>query len=377
MAEAEVNIVKGKVDELVRPLLFPQSNFGVVVGVVCSDSNSVFSYGRTSATTPQPPSGETLFEIGSITKVFTSALLSSMVANGLVRLDEPVRDLLPELSNLPPQITLVRLATHTSGLPRLPSNFMRKALHNPANPYAAYTANDLCEYLSQYKPKQKPESVKQINYSNLGAGLLGYTLARKLGTSYEEAVVNWICDKLDLPDTRVTLSPEQEARLATPHAGNGKPTQNWDLPALAGAGALRSTVNDLFKFVRANLNRPPSMLADVLQACHEQRAGSFARLEGIAGTIFRLFQRFRKKQNTKPYTEGIGLGWIVGHLGSSGKQVHWHNGGTGGYRAFVGFVKDTDTGVVVLNNRGDRESDALFSKPSIDDVGFGVLEEIS
>jgi len=365
--------MKQRIDGIVRSLHPHRKNTGLVVGVIQRDHCSIFGYGNVSDAGPEPPCGDTLFEIGSITKVFTATLLSTTVVDGLLNLDDSVRDLVPALSNLPPEITLVRLATHTSGLPKMPLNVIWSMLRNRHNPYAAYTTADLLDYLSSYRPKQRPIPT-EISYSNLGVGLLGHILAQKLGVSYEQAVVSRICDKLDLPDTRITLSPGQKQRLSTPHSATGKPGQNWDLPAFAGAGALRSTANDMLKFLAANLGRPQSALADVMPLCHEIRTGAFppqGRLQRmVSGSL-------RKGQDTSHCRQSIALGWFVGRLSPGGKRVYWHHGATGGYRAFAGFVKATDTGVVVLANRGPGRSDLLFNTTSTDNIGFKVLEYLN
>src|SRR4029453_3090616 len=135
------------------------------------------------------------------------------------------------------------LATHTSGLPRLPSPFTPK---NPANPYADYSVEDLYRFLSSHELRRDIGS--QYEYSNLGGGLLGHVLARRAGMDYEALVRARITGPLGMNDTRIVLTPEMRGRLAAGHNAALKPVPNWDLPTLAGAGALRSTVNDLLKF---------------------------------------------------------------------------------------------------------------------------------
>ena len=196
--------------------------------------------------------GDTIFEIGSATKVFTSLLLADMVQRGEVALNDPVAKFLPAGVSVPErngrQITLVDLATHTSGLPRLPANLNPK---DPNNPYADYTPEQLYQFLSSY---QLPRDIgAQYEYSNLGGGLLGFALARRAGMSYEALVKSRICDPLGMKDTGITLTPEMKARFAVGHDQGLARVENWDLPTLAGAGALRSTANDLLAFVSANI----------------------------------------------------------------------------------------------------------------------------
>ncbi len=366
--------MKEAIDNIVGSLFTHRENTGLVVGVVEGGHSSVFGYGRANDASAEPPRGDTLFEIGSITKVFTTTLLSILVADGLLNLEDPVRDLVPALPDLPPEMTLVRLATHTSGLPKMPSDIIWPMLRNRRNPYATYTTAKLLEYLSDYKPKKNRESAEQIDYSNLGMALLGHILAQKSGASYEQAVVSRICDRLDLRDTRVTLTPQQKERLATPRNAKGKPTQAWDVPAFVGATALSSTANDMLKFLTANLGRPPSALTDVLPACHEIHAEAFPPQGRPQKLVSGLFL---KGQDTSHYRQGVALGWFVGRLSPGGKQVCWHHGASSGYRAFAGFTKGTDTGVVVLANRSPGLLDQLLGRTYADDIGFRVLEYLN
>jgi CubicO group peptidase (beta-lactamase class C family) len=366
--------VKQVLDRIIAPSLTARKNIGLAVGVIKHGQHQIFGYGTLSNTRMDPIDGSTLFEIGSVTKVFTSALLVSATEDGLVRLDDRLSDLLPEFPNLPRDITLRQLATHTSGLPRLPSNFIRSLLRNPQNPYAAYTSADLLAYLAAYKPKRgrKPASARAFSYSNLGFGLLGHVLAQRIGTSYEEAVVSRICDPLGMGDTRVNLSPGQRERLATPHTARGKPTLHWDLPTLAGAGALRSTTCDMLKFIAANLGNTQGSLEKVLHMCHTVYV-EIPHLppHGIRGLVARWRKRWLS--NLKPPVN-MALGWLVSRLALSGHKVYWHNGATGGYCAFVGFVKESSTGIIVLSNRELSQYDLFCRALSVEEIGFHLLK---
>lgn len=374
VSRTEIGAVKEAVDSIVSASSAHPKHTGLVVGIVKHGQSSIFGYGQVSEASAELLGRDTLFEIGSVTKVLTTALLSVAVADGLVSLNDPVRELVPALSNLPSEITLVRLATHTSGLPKMPSNLGRSMRRSRRNPFAAYTTADLLEYLSGYKSRQDWKSTEQIHYSNVGMALLGYILAQQMGTSYEQAVINKVCDPLDLTDTRITLNPKHKQRLAAPHRANGKPGDNWDIPAFEGAAALHSTANDLMKFLAANLGIPRTALTDVLQACHDVRPGRFPR----PGYLRRLFSRlYLHETYTGDYEQNMGLGWHIGRLFPDGKQVHWRHGATGGYRAFAGFVKAANVGCVVLANRSLGMLDVILNLTSADRVGFGVLEYLS
>ena len=284
--------LKKEVDRAVLPALETGKHVGLVVGVVRGGESWVFGYGKGA------PDGRTIFEIGSITKVFTANLLADLAADGRLSLDDPVRDHLPRSLEVDKAIKLGHLATHTSGLPRLPDNLNPS---RPENPYADYLLKDLEAFFKGHKLERTPG--EKYEYSNLGFGLLGLALAHRAEMSYEALVVTRICAKLGMDDTRILLNAEQGRRFAPGHTPDGKRVSNWNLPTLAGAGALRSTADDLVRFLAANL----------------------------AGT----------------QTE---LGWQVHPLPDTEQSMRWHNGGTGGYRSFMGFVRETGTGVVVLGN---------------------------
>jgi CubicO group peptidase (beta-lactamase class C family) len=313
---------------------------GVVVGVIDPQGPRIVSYGRLNQGDSRPLNGDTIFEIGSATKVFTSLLLSDMVERGEVALGDPVAKYLPPTVKVPERngrsITLVDLATHTAGLPRLPANLNPK---NPNNPYADYSVEQLYQSLSGYQLTRDIGS--QYEYSNLGVGLLGLALTRREGMDYEALVRSRICDPLGMNNTRITLTPEMKSRLATGHDASLQPAENWDLPpAVAGAGALRSSTNDLLTFLAANLGYTKTSLAPALAAMLSVR-----RPTGNAGLE-------------------IALGW---HLSTTnGREIVWHNGGTGGYRSFIGFDPKGRVGVAVLSNAETDEG--------VDDIGRHLLD---
>jgi len=308
---------------------------GLVVATLDRGQRKVFIAGNSGARTVQLGIN-TVFEIGSITKVFTAALLADMVARGEVRLEDPVARYLPAFARVPArkgrQITLVDLATQFSGLPRLPGNLSPK---DPKNPYADYTVDQLYSFLSGYELTR--DIGEQFEYSNLGVGLLGHALALRAGKSYEQLLRERILEPLDMKDTRIVLSRSMRNRMAQGHDEAGAKTGTWELPTLAGAGALRSTAGDMLKFLAANLERPATPVTKALAMTRGAR-------RDIGGP-------------TK-----IGLGWQI--LNPFGRTVVWHNGGTGGYRAFIGLDQESQRAAVVLSNQS----------VSADDIGLHILE---
>jgi D-alanyl-D-alanine-carboxypeptidase/D-alanyl-D-alanine-endopeptidase len=324
---------------LVGRIAVQHQSVGIIVGVIGPDGRRVIANGHLEKGDPRAVNGDTVFEIGSDTKVFTSLLLADMVRRGEVALDDPVAKYLPSTVTIPQRngrvITLVDLATHTSGLPRMPSNLRPK---DPANPYADYSVDQLYQFLSTYQLTRDIGS--QYEYSNLGGGLLGHVLARRAGMDYEALVHARITDPLGMANTRITLTPDMKTRLAAGHNGAMETVPNWDLPTLAGAGALRSTANDLLTFLAANLGYGQSPLAPAMAAMLRVR-----RPTGQPGL-------------------DVALAWHI--FTANGKEIVWHNGGTGGYRSFMGFDPKTRVGVVVLSN---AETTA-----GVDDIGRHLLD---
>jgi D-alanyl-D-alanine-carboxypeptidase/D-alanyl-D-alanine-endopeptidase len=310
---------------------------GIIIGVLDDKGAKVFAKGVCENGQTAAVNGDTVFEIGSVTKVFTALLLQEMVEGGEVALNDPIGKYLPTSVKAPTrndrQITLEDLATQTSGLPRMPDNFAPKGGNNP---YADYTVEQLYDFLSSCQLKRDIGS--EYEYSNLGVGLLGHILALRAGTNYEALVVRRICDPLQMSSTRITLTPELKARLAPGHDAGGDTVANWDFPTLAGAGGLRSTANDLLKFLAANLGLTNSSLTEAMTATQQPRHST--------GTL-------RK----------IGLIWQI----QTASGTIWHNGGTGGYHSYIGFKKDPPRAVVVLAN----------SENDIDDIGRFLLGDLA
>ena len=309
-----------------------RETLGVVAASLDGDRRSVTVYGQSDSANNRPLDGDTVFEIGSITKVFTALLFADMVLRGEVAPDDPAAKFLPGSVRMPEfegaPITLLDLATYTSGLPRMPSNFAPK---DPKNPYIDYTAERLYDYLSNHKLGFKPG--KHYEYANLGFGLLGHVLELRAGRSYEELVVSRICAPLGMDDTRITLTDSMQQRLARGHNMGLAPVANWDFSALAGAGALRSTANDLLKF---------------LQMCLEPGDGPVAAAQKLA-----LAER-RPRADQRD----VASGWFV--ASRFGDELVWKDGGTGGYATFIGYSTKTRRNCILLSNAADYASNTAL-----------------
>ena len=317
-----------------------KQSVGIVVGVIEPAGKRVVSYGRPATNDRRPLDGDSVFQIGSVTKVFTSLLLSDMVQHGEVKLDDPVSRYLPKGVTMPlyggSRITLRHLATHTSGLPRDPSNPLSP---DPDNPYLGYSIEQLYQFLSTYKLTRKVGS--QYEYSNLGGGLLGQVLAKRAGVDYATLVKTRICDPLGMNSTRAHVTADMNKRLVIGHSERLDPVPVLDLAVIPGASVLRSTANDLLIFLAAVLGYEKTPLAPAMAAMldHPQSTGA-------------------------PGLE-IALGWHISTI--NGTRFVWHNGGLGGCGSFVGYDPKSRVGVVVLSN---SESPAVA-----DQIGFHLLDQ--
>ena len=347
-ADLETVLQRDLAEALRSGELAPAAGGGVSIGVVEDGIRQVFAFG-----TAKPDS---IYEIGSMTKTLTGLMLSQMALRGKVKLDEPVRKLLPPGTVSKPEgaeITLLDLATQRSGLPPMPDNI---DLADMDNPYASYHAADLLAYIGKHgvaNPTRAPSP-----FGSLGFGLLGVALANRAGIPYAALLKEEITDPLGLKDTTASLSPEQQTRFIPGHDQFHGPAKPWDSDALAGAIAIRSTAGDLLAYLEANLH--PENLKPV--------AGSPA-----AATLAAAL-----RQSVQPQTEvlpgmRIALGWL--YQPETGN--YWHNGATAAYSCYAFFNPHGDYAAVVLLNGspgvngsfaevlGRHVSQRLAGKPAI------------
>lgn len=269
------------------------------------------------------PDDRTVYEIGSISKVFTALLLADAVVRGEVKLDTPIARLLPDGVTLPggagDRITLRMLATHTSGLPRIPAEIPPDDYRDP---YAMYADADLWNSLRQVKLDFEPGT--KASYSNLAAGLLGTLLARNAGMSYAELLAARVTRPLKMSDTVVALRDDLRPRFAPPFTAAGEKWTPWEFQALAGAGGIRSTLADMMRLAAAMLRPAGSPLQKAIEL-------AWAKQE-LTATIS---------------PGGQALGWFVAGDG----RTRWHNGMTGGYHAAMFINLELRVATVLLSNR--------------------------
>ena len=314
---------------MLRYLVEDGEGAGVALGLLEADgSTRIVSYGS-AGPDGRPIGPRSVFEIGSVYKTFTGALLADMVARGEVALSDPISKYLPQGVAAPKhgsrEITLLDLATHHSGLPRLPDN-LKPA--DPANPYADYTIEKLYAFLSAHQLRREPGSAPE--YSNLGMGLLGHLLARASGRSYVDLVRQRILNPLGMTMTGYALDGEIATSMTKGHDAKGSVVPYWfATEAIQGAGGLRSTVEDMLKYLKANVGAPTTDLQRAMRAAH----GVHKSIEGGS----------------------IGLAWQ--RRSYEGRTLITHGGGTAGFSTMVSFDPDKRVGFVMLVNQGQFQDD--------------------
>lgn len=306
---------------------------GAALGYIEQRNIQFYFAGKSSAEQLKPISIESIFEIGSITKVFTILLLKILSSKGLLDLDHPI-DMY--LSCKTPQfnghkITLKHLATHSSGLPSFPHTYFPQ---NPKNPYQGYTLKHLYHCLEECHLESIPG--ESFLYSNLGVGLLAHILSIKTGQSYQELLLEHVLEPLAMTRSLVQLTPSIGPNTCMGH-NIGKIVGNWDTPeAIVGSGGLRSTIKDMTQFLAANLGLIESPISNLLKECHN------------------------KIINTDILDEYCGLGWIISDAPQG--EIIWHDGITGGFTNFIALDKQKEKGIVILtNSRKNGLRDFSFS----------------
>lgn len=261
---------------------------------------------------------DSVMEIGSITKIFTATLLAQLVQDGKLGLEDKINSYFQFPFRNQLQFSYQELANHSSGLPRLPSNMGFAAIFDHSDPYKNYDEAKLDDYLQNDLELNYPKGSKS-EYSNLGMGLLSYALRKQTGLTYEQLVNQMIFEKYQMQ-----RSSSDKAKVNTfliqGLNESGKPTSNWSLGALIGAGGIYSTVADLSKFAMAQFDSTDKVL-------------------GLT----------RTKTFTESETQDVGLGWFMSHRKEGGVWF-WHNGGTGGYSSCMVLDTNGKNGVILLSN---------------------------
>lgn len=320
------------VEKFVRPYIQKSATAGIMIAVIDGKQQRKYSYGTITKTDKQlPDASKSIFEIGSVTKIFTSLLLAKEVVDGNMQLDDPISKYLPDsipfLAWHGYPISLMQLSNHTAGLPRLPENIFSTNVVL-ADPYSHYKVDSLFYFLKKYKVSSQPGV--RFSYSNFGAGLLAVALERYTSKSFEQLVIENICLPLGMKNTSL-----KDAGAVQGYNEKGMPTSYWHLESLAGSGAIRSTLDDMITFMKAQL-------------------GSKNKLTKAIYLTHRI--------TFTDDDQSMALGWRI-KKGANRKIFH-HSGGTGGFRAFVAFDDKSQKAIVILSNA------AL----DVTTIGFSIFE---
>lgn len=325
------------VDSIVQPYVSLAAAHGLSIGILKKNEMNFYGYGETGDGNKQIPNEHTLFEIGSITKTFTATLLADAINSGKIKPDDPVNKYLPDsipliqYEGVP--VTIEMLSNHSSGIPRMPSNFDFYATDS-LNPYKDYGEQQLFGFYKTFKPVPKPGT--QYEYSNLAVATLGVILQHIYKKSFEQLIIEKICDPLDMNNTREFIRKNDSSKIAVGYNENGKYNGPWDFIAFAPAGSIRSDAADMLRYAKANLGDAPVSLNKDIQLTH--------------------IVTFKDNSAT------VALGWH--YIKAGNQEILFHNGGTGGYRSYLGINLNKKIAVVILSN----------TAISVDDIGNELIK---
>jgi CubicO group peptidase (beta-lactamase class C family) len=342
------NLTDQWVEKAASPLVEKRVADGLSVGYIEGQHYGIVHLGSSSRARKKADN-LTVYEIGSVSKVFTGLMLADAVVRGEINLNAAADVANPAGMRLPSRdgtsIKWIDLSTHRAGLPRLPGNLQ---VTDATNPYRDYDSKKAAAFLNQYElPRQPGESQE---YSNLGASVLGYLVAQNAGKSYQQLLRERIAEPLRMTDCTVSLSSDQRKRLALPHDGFGSATPPWTWADVPGAGGIHATMRDMMRFAKAQLTPPTGTLGDAIELAWKQQRDADA--SGPA----------------------MGLGWLIAGDG----QTRWHNGQTGGSHAALFINRELECAVVVLCNTAlANEVDQLAMQMVMKAAGQEVKPEPS
>jgi CubicO group peptidase (beta-lactamase class C family) len=324
-----------KIDSLASNYMNNPDNCGLSIAVYSGKQVNYYNYGDIKRGANQLPDKTTIYEIGSVSKTFTGILFAQAITDKKLGMNDPVKKHLGEgydnLAYKGKDIELVHLVNHSGRVHRIPFNLMAQPNYDPNDPYKNYSKEMVFDYMKKMIPDTFP-GVKN-EYSNLGMALLGLIEEKTYGKTFEELITEYICKPAGMTSTKINLNEEEKKRFATGYDIGGKETSHWELGALAGAGGIRSTAEDMMKYTKANL---------------EETIPAF------------------KLSHSTTFNNGrdqVGMAWQI-VITKKGNELIWHNGRTAGFSSFCGFIKSKDAAVVVLSNSGNP----------VDPVAIGILK---
>ncbi len=322
----------------IQPLIDDGSYVGIVIGIVGPHGRKVYAFGRTDLKGNEKPTAQTIFPLASITKTFTGVLLADLTLRGVVRLDDPITKFLPsgliKPNNPLNSVTLLDLATHTSGFPKMPNNARSNRFDKMRKPYSV---RQLYEFLSNFRSSHPPGA--EFRYSNIGIALLGHILERVTGMPYEKLVHQRICSPLGMRSTRITPTRVMLQRMAQGYGKNMNPVSLKAFDVGKGSGGLYSSTNDMMDYLAANIGLVETGVSPALieaQKAHRRVPG---------------------KENAF-----MGITWHVRQIGST--QIVSKNGGLAGFQSFLAFSRSHKVGIIAFANSSpnSRSLDAKARK---------------
>ncbi len=337
--ELPFNSMEEEIDYLAEKYV----KMGAAIGIIDKyQQEKEFFYGTISRFNSNLPDQHSIFEIGSITKTFTTTLLAKMVLDGKISLDDTVQLLLPAGEVTMPagadSVIIIRhLATHTSGLPRVPrdSDQPLPPGYDPYDPYAAYTTEYVYDYLTSWCDLLF-EPGSQYSYSNTGGGLAGHILGLVDGSSYEELIAREIFEPLGLYETSIFLTADQISNLAPGHDDNLDSVKNYNANDIfQGAGFIKSSIHDMMVYLKTQMGLIQTPLTASIDFTHQ----AFFDVGGVT-----------YNDRDGYFNLSIGLGWHIHEIPKS-YTYYWHGGRTNGYMAYIAFIPEELTGVVLLCNQ--------------------------
>jgi CubicO group peptidase (beta-lactamase class C family) len=327
------------IDKAVRKYFRDKKVAGLSIGIIRDGKNFIYNYGESEKGTGTLPTSNTHYEIGSITKTMTGTVLAQAVLENKINLNDDIRkylkDSFPNLQFNVQPLQVVHLANHSSRVPGLPDDFFKQTPYDSLNPYVNYSKEMFWKALHRVVIDTIPGTV--YYYSNYGVALLGCILEQVYQKDFETLVQKIITNPMRMKDTKFILSKNDLKRFAQGHNKQGKPTSHWDAGAFAPAGGLRSTVNDMMKYLDYNINEKTR----AIQLSHQLTRGS--------------------------YYDGRGLNWSIGTTQSGYKKYH-HGGNTGGFASYMVVIPELKTGYIILTNseidisRLNREISYILTK---------------
>jgi len=312
------------IDKKANQYISEGNSIGFVIAIVKNGKALIKGYGTLKKGEQISPDSNSVFELASTSKLFTTSTLQLLVDEGILRIDDKIQTIVGDKVKLPQSAqttTLQHLATHLSGFPSLPNSFITK-MTDERNPYKELVTQDIYDYLKTCKEKQ---SEGNFEYSNFGMGLLGHLLELKTGIKYEQLVRQKLLDPLAMRNTFVSIDSVNKKYIVQGYDENSKPTPVWTDNVLTGAGSFLSNGSDMIKFIKANLKESETKISKSLILSHQQQ------LNGQTG-----------------------LGWILPSSADKligNKDIVWHNGMAGGYASFIAIDKTNNYGIVILSNK--------------------------